>query len=166
MLESSTPRSYAKLPHTIPTLTTLAHERLRRAIDVYENDLEQEIDKICPPRKVRSFRLIRFRDVQPCDSTIKRATCVNKEVTSPSRSPPLSLGQGLSRKRAACRRSLLLHVWDIDKLSGGKDALILGHKYCVTNLIPTQKGAWMGGPDTETDVYLATTLDTRWSEMV
>lgn len=165
MLEASSPRSYIKLSHTIPTLTTLAHERLHRALDAYENELEQEIDKICPPRKVRSFRLVRFRDVQPCDNTIRHSFRVEEDVKGLSQSPPLSLGQGLSKKRAACRRSLLLHIWDIDKMSGGKDALALGHKYRVTNLIPTQKGAWMGGPDTETDVYLATTRDTSWGKL-
>lgn len=162
MLESSTPASYAKVPHTIPTLTSLAHERYRRAIDQHEYEMEQETDKICPPRKVRSFRLIRFRDVQPCDVAIKLESGEGSEET---RKPPVELGQGLSEKRSACRRSLLLHVWDVDKMQGGKNAFVVGQKYRVSNLSPTQRGAWVGGPNAETDVYLTTRRDTKWTKL-
>ncbi|KAF8167376.1 hypothetical protein B0H34DRAFT_14333 [Crassisporium funariophilum] len=100
------------------------------------DEIEQELKTLCPPREVRSFRMLIMQDA--------RTT------------------------RRPANRTVQVTVWDVLNLQlaeGGRaGSFECGQRFLVTNLIPTQMGAWM---DCEpgSEVYLSTRRDTRWTKI-
>jgi breast cancer 2 susceptibility protein len=88
---------------------------------------------ICPPREVRNFRVLIVKDAR-------------------------------TQRRPSHRRAQIT-VWDVLSLllsegcEGGN--FHEGQRFKVTNLMPTQQGAWMDR-DKGSEVYLCTRRDSRW----
>jgi breast cancer 2 susceptibility protein len=95
--------------------------------------ITQELDWALPLRVVRNFRV-------------------------------LVVGDAETRRRPGTRTAQLT-VWDVLSIThseGGKaGAFEEGQKFRVTNLVPTQKGAWMGR-EPGAQVFLTTRRDSRW----
>ncbi|PWN39841.1 hypothetical protein IE81DRAFT_294234 [Ceraceosorus guamensis] len=125
----------------LSALAELAANRLEDLKRQAQVELETRLARICPPRRSRSFRIIRFRDAgaEPVDR------------------PDVWKG-----RRPRSKRGVQLTVWDVEQLN--ELGLELGKRYCVTNLVPTQKHAWRG-PDDDADAFLATRRETRWQKM-
>ncbi|TRM66012.1 hypothetical protein BD626DRAFT_546395 [Schizophyllum amplum] len=99
-------------------------------------DIEKELQTTCPPRSVRSFRIIVGRDART------------------QRKPAYRIAQ--------------ITVWDVMNLAlyeGKQEGTIeIGHRFLVTNLMPSAQSAWMGNePDAE--IYLSSRRDTRWTRL-
>lgn len=125
---------------------------MRRAESVgadCRQDLERELQRQCPPRKVRSFRVCRFVDDADPPTGDQAQTNVNNFNSRPS-------------LRRRCQRTVQLTVWDVDALPEGM--LEQGGAYMVTNLLPSQRTAWRG-PDVDADVFLSTRRDTKWKRI-
>ncbi|KAJ1600303.1 hypothetical protein NDA14_005557 [Ustilago hordei] len=111
--------------------------------------LAADLDRACPPRKVREFRVVRFRDARlppPCPPTAAAASAT------------ASAGAGGAKKRNPHARTVQLTVWDAAQLG---EELQEGRRFCVTNLTPSSKSAWRK-PDEVADVFLSTRRDTKW----
>ncbi|KAH8102418.1 hypothetical protein BXZ70DRAFT_928500 [Cristinia sonorae] len=98
------------------------------------DNMERELNQSCPPRQVRSFRVL----------------VVHSHV------PP-------SSSRTHTRRAQLT-VWDIDQLQmeeGESEGIKPGQRFMVTNLVPTQMRSWTG-VEGDGYVFLSTRRDSRW----
>ncbi|KAG1885542.1 hypothetical protein F4604DRAFT_1726659 [Suillus subluteus] len=120
------------------SLAVHIREKLLRDREAVAGDIERELLDKCPPREVRSFRVI-----------------IVKDAYTPTR------GGDNGRKAQ-------LTVWDVLNLSIAEGSQAgefkLGQKFLVTNLMPKQVSAWMDrGPGSE--VYLATTKNSRWKRL-
>ncbi|KAF7436471.1 hypothetical protein PC9H_003304 [Pleurotus ostreatus] len=111
-------------------------ERIGKEREAATDEMERELDSICPPRNVRNFRVLEVQD-----------TC--------------------TRRRPA-NRTAQLTAWDVLKLTfsegGEAGSFQVGQRFQVTNLVPSQRSAWM---DLEPGsmVYLSTRNDTRWTKL-
>ncbi|SPC64345.1 probable Rad51-associated protein Brh2 [Ustilago sp. UG-2017b] len=111
--------------------------------------LGADLDRACPPRKVREFRVVRFRDARlPPPSP----------PTAAAASASASAGAGGAKKRNPHARTVQLTVWDAAQLG---EELQEGRRFWVTNLTPSSKSAWRK-PDEAADVFLSTRRDTKW----
>ncbi|RDB29022.1 Breast cancer type 2 susceptibility [Hypsizygus marmoreus] len=97
-------------------------------------DLENEVKSICPPREVRSFRILIVQDA----CTQRRPANRNAQLTVWD-----VLNLSLSEGSAA-------------------GAFEAGQRYMVTNLMPTQQTAWMDC-EPGSEVFLSTRRDSRWT---
>ncbi|SPO26377.1 related to Brh2 - Rad51-associated protein Brh2 [Ustilago trichophora] len=107
------------------------------------------LDRLCPPRKVREFRVVSFRDARlpPPPSTPTAAAAIANA----------SAGAG-GKKKNPHARTVHLTVYDAAQLG---DELQEGRRFWVTNLMPTSKSSWRG-PDDDAVVSLSTRRDTKW----
>lgn len=126
---------------TVPWLHSMAKAALV-AEDAGAARLDAHLDRLCPPRKVRGFRVVRFRDARLPELP----------------APPATNAGAAAKKRNAHARTVQLTVWDAAQLG---DELQEGRRFWVTNLVPTSKTAWRK-PDEAADVFLATRRDTKW----
>ncbi|KAI0297548.1 hypothetical protein B0F90DRAFT_1738028 [Multifurca ochricompacta] len=117
-------------------LARFARERAEREREALELGLERELQSACPPREVRSFRVLMMRDARA--------------------------------KRRPAHRVVELTVWEVlslafDGVTAGqfKD----GQRFQVTNLLPTQKNAWMDRHAEGSHVYLSTSKTSRWTKL-
>ncbi|KAF5313184.1 hypothetical protein D9619_002620 [Psilocybe cf. subviscida] len=111
-----------------------------RARERVSEDVEKEMMSICPPRNVRSFRVLIVEDART------------------SRRPKNRVAQ-LTMWDAAG-----LSLDDDNGGGGGGAAFAAGQRFTVTNLIPQQLSAWMDcAPGSE--VYLSTRKDSRWTRI-
>ncbi|KAH9964099.1 hypothetical protein BC827DRAFT_49058 [Russula dissimulans] len=116
-------------------LARFARGRAEEEHEAMEKGFERELQAACPPREVRSFRVLLMRDA-----------CAT---------------------RRPARRMVELTVWDVLQL--GLDGTPEGHfkegqSFQVTNLLPTQKNAWMDRGVEGAHVYLSTSKTSRWNK--
>ncbi|KAH9980761.1 hypothetical protein BJV74DRAFT_897318 [Russula compacta] len=117
-------------------LARYARDRAEQEREALELELERELQSACPPREVRSFRVLLMRD------------------THATRRPALRLAE--------------LTVWDVLTLTfeGARAGHFKeGQSFQVTNLIPTQKNAWMDRSVEGARVYLSTSKISRWTKL-
>ncbi|KAL1737877.1 hypothetical protein HDZ31DRAFT_51742, partial [Schizophyllum fasciatum] len=99
-------------------------------------DIEKELETLCPPRNVRSFRVVVGRDARV--------------------------------RRKPANRTAQITVWDVMNLAlyeGRPEGTIeVGHRFLVTNLMPSAQSAWMGN-EPNAEIYLSTRRDTRWTRL-
>ncbi|KXN88856.1 hypothetical protein AN958_06726, partial [Leucoagaricus sp. SymC.cos] len=115
-------------------------QHARRCMDLEReragDEITKELEETCPRRNVRSFRVIVVEDSQTC--------------------------------RRPANRYAQLTVWDVLSLTlseGAKPGAIEpGGRFLITNLVPQQQGAWMGNQP-NSQIFLATTRNTRWREL-
>ncbi|KAH9958901.1 hypothetical protein BGW80DRAFT_1372376 [Lactifluus volemus] len=117
-------------------LARFARERAEQERESLELGIERELQSTCPPREVRNFRVLLMRDAR---------------VT-----------------RRPARRLVELTVWEV--LSLAFDGAPVGQfkegqRFQVTNLLPTQKTAWMDRGVDDSHVYLSTSKISRWSKL-
>ncbi|KAL1737489.1 hypothetical protein EV714DRAFT_241592 [Schizophyllum commune] len=100
------------------------------------DDMEKELAETCPPRNVRSFRVIVGRDAR----TNRKPANRNAQIT-------------------------VWDVMNLALYEGRPEGTIeVGHRFLITNLMPSAQSAWMGNePDAE--IYLSTRRDTRWTRL-
>ncbi|PWN51143.1 hypothetical protein IE53DRAFT_314445 [Violaceomyces palustris] len=138
----------------LPFLVQAARQKcyFEREDDGYA--LEAELSKLCPPRKVRNFRVVKFRDARlpPPATNLSNSESRMKLKEGDDEAP------GTMDKRRRSLRTVQLTVWDAINLG---DGLEVGRRYIVTNLVPTQKSSWRGS-DVEADIFLSTRRDTKW----
>ncbi|KAG0700654.1 hypothetical protein DFH29DRAFT_930783 [Suillus ampliporus] len=120
------------------SLAAHIREKLLRDREAVAGDIERELQSKCPAREVRNFRVVIVGDAYAYTRGGKDG------------------------------RKAQLTVWDVLNLSiaeGSKAGEFkVGQKFLVTNLMPKQMSAWMDrGPGSE--VYLATTKNTRWKRL-
>ncbi|KAJ3508616.1 hypothetical protein NLJ89_g5662 [Agrocybe chaxingu] len=95
--------------------------------------IEKELQIICPPREVRSFRLLTVQDARTSRRPANRmAQLTVWDVLS------LNLDEGSKAGSFEC-----------------------GQRYLATNLVPTSPNAWMD-TQPGSEIYLSTRRDTRW----
>lgn len=118
-------------------LAKYIRERLMRDREAIDDEIEQELQKTFPPREVRNFRVLIVRDAY-------------------------------SNRRPSHRQAQLT-VWDALSLShseGSKaGSFEAGQKFMVTNLMPTQPNAWMNRDEVDSEVYLSSRRDSRWTSL-
>ncbi|KAI0253208.1 hypothetical protein BJV78DRAFT_220331 [Lactifluus subvellereus] len=117
-------------------LARFTRERAEQERETSELGIERELQSACPLREVRSFRVLLMRDA--------RTT------------------------RRPARRVVELTVWDV--LSLTFDGAPAGHfkdgqRFQITNLLPTQKNAWMDRGLEDSHVYLSTSKISRWTKL-
>ncbi|KAF8625213.1 hypothetical protein AX15_005515 [Amanita polypyramis BW_CC] len=98
--------------------------------------IERELQKLCPPRDVRSFRVVVVQDACTRRRPANRVAQITVwDVLK------LSFEEG-----------------------GSKGPFEAGQRYLVTNLIPTQQKAWMNR-EPGSEIFLSTRRDSRWSRL-
>ncbi|GAC95188.1 hypothetical protein PHSY_002763 [Pseudozyma hubeiensis SY62] len=112
--------------------------------------LGAELDRICPPRKVRDFRIVKFRDA--------RLPPPPPPASFSAAAQQASVNGSATKKKNPYARTVQLTVRDAARLG---DELREGRRFLVTNLVPMSKSAWRK-PDDEAEVYLTTRRDTKW----
>ncbi|CAL1694441.1 unnamed protein product [Somion occarium] len=99
--------------------------------------IDQELNAVCPPRQVRNFRVIQVHDAQ-------------------------------SFRRPAVRTAQIT-VWNVLELHVSEGAAAgsfsPGQRFMITNVIPSQKGAWGKDPDEASMIYLVTRKDSRFTRI-
>ncbi|SPO26675.1 related to Brh2 - Rad51-associated protein Brh2 [Ustilago trichophora] len=111
--------------------------------------LAAALDRLCPPRKVREFRVVSFRDARlppPPPTSTAAAAIVNASASAGG------------KKKNPHARTVHLTVYDAAQLG---DELQEGRRFWVTNLMPTSKSSWRK-PDDDAVVSLSTRRDTKW----
>jgi len=98
------------------------------------DEIEQELKTICPPREVRSFRILVVQDARTIRRPANRTALLTVWNVL-----QLNLAEGSSPGSFDC-----------------------GQRFLVTNLLPIQHGAWMDC-EPGSEVYLSTRQDTRWT---
>jgi len=114
--------------------------RIRRHVELgrqnMADDIERELQDICRPRDVRSFRVLAVQDActlrRPANRTAQMTVW---DVLS------LSLDEGSKAGDFAC-----------------------GQRYLAVNLMPTSQSAWMDC-ESGSEIYLSTRRDTRWTRL-
>jgi len=117
-------------------LARFARERAEQEREALEQGLERELQSACPPREVRNFRVLLMRDART--------------------------------DRRPAHRVVELTVWDVLSLGFdgvGAGHLVEGQRFQVTNLLPTQKNAWMDRGIEGAHVYLSTSKTSRWIKL-
>ncbi|KAJ8593227.1 hypothetical protein M405DRAFT_786267 [Rhizopogon salebrosus TDB-379] len=120
------------------SLATFIREKLLRDREAVAEEIERELQTKCPPREVRNFRVIIVKDAYP------------------------------GTRGGNDSRQAQLTVWDVLNLTIAEGSntgdFKVGQRFLVTNLLPKQMSAWMKrGPGSE--VYLATTKNTKWKRL-
>lgn len=134
----------------VPWLHNLAKSALLQEDGIRGSSLSAELDRLCPPRKVREFRVVKFRDARLPPQP--PATCLSTKTQQVG-------GSGATSKRKnAYARAVQLTVRDAAQLG---DELREGRRFLVTNLVPMSKSAWRK-PDDQAEVFLSTRRDTKW----
>ncbi|SNX85036.1 related to Rad51-associated protein Brh2 [Melanopsichium pennsylvanicum] len=110
--------------------------------------LAGKLDRLCPPRKVREFRVVRFRDARL--PPLPRSSAVTAQGNGNV--------SGAKRPKNPYARSVQLTIWDAAQLG---DELQEGRRFLVTNLVPSSKSSWRKADDVG-DVFLSTRRDTKW----
>ncbi|KAK2461438.1 hypothetical protein APHAL10511_005901 [Amanita phalloides] len=111
----------------------IALEKEKEAIG---GQIERELQNSCPPRDVRSFRVVVAQDAR----TRRRPANRMAQIT-------------------------VWDVLGISFEEGGaRGAFSVGQRYLVTNLIPTQQSAWMNC-EPGSEIYLSTKRDSRWTRL-
>ncbi|KAJ3837344.1 hypothetical protein F5878DRAFT_219187 [Lentinula raphanica] len=117
-------------------LARYIRERIERDHERVKDELEKEVDEICPRRNIRSFRVLIALD------------------SSTSRFPANRTAQ-----------LTIWDVMDLrlteDKPQGYFE---VGWRCRVTNLVPTSKAAWMGN-EPGAQIFLVSTRASRWQRM-
>jgi len=98
------------------------------------DEIEQELKTICPPREVRSFRILVVQDARTIRRPANRTALLTVWNVL-----QLNLAEGSSPGSFQC-----------------------GQRFLVTNLLPIQHSAWMDC-EPGSEVYLSTRQDTRWT---
>ncbi|KAL4253568.1 Breast cancer type 2 susceptibility protein [Abortiporus biennis] len=122
-------------------------DKCKRDREKMSDDLERDLNALCPPRQVRNFRVIEVQD-----STISSTYSSNS---------------------SSAHLKAQLTVWDALSFntSAEEDGLLIkeGQRFIVTNLLPTQPGSWRrksgsgsGGGGGIEILYLMTRRDTKW----
>ncbi|KZV70991.1 hypothetical protein PENSPDRAFT_578564 [Peniophora sp. CONT] len=99
-------------------------------------ELERELAKECPPRNVRSFRVLFMKDAK----TDRRPARRTAEIT-------------------------VWDVLSLAFEEGRQGHFAEGQRFLVSNLQPNQAGAWMSTRDEDSHVYLRTVKGTRWTKL-
>ncbi|KAI0059444.1 hypothetical protein BV25DRAFT_1901580 [Artomyces pyxidatus] len=117
-------------------LARYINERIEKEQETMNEDIERYLKDLVPPRDVRSFRILLLKDA----------------VTS----------------RRPANRIVELTVWNVLNLSfdeGHKPGYFKeGQRFRITNLIPSQKSAWMDA-SVDSHIYLSTSRGTRWTKV-
>jgi len=119
-------------------LARLIREKVLKEREQSRDEFESELNSLCPPRQVRSFRVIVTRDAR----TVRKSTNRAAQIT-------------------------VWDVMNVVLKEGGKPGDFReGQTFMVTNLIPSQQSAWMA-PDSDggSEIYLSTRKDSRWTLM-
>ncbi|EKM84055.1 hypothetical protein AGABI1DRAFT_104048 [Agaricus bisporus var. burnettii JB137-S8] len=99
-------------------------------------EIEKELQTACPPRDVRSFRVIAVEDSQTYRRPANRYVQLTVwDILS------LTLSEGVK-----------------------PGAIEIGSRFMITNLMPQQQGSWMGNKP-NSQIFLATTRSTRWHKL-
>ena len=128
-------------PGILPLVSELLAAAKRQAHALQSTaqaSLEDELNDKCPPRNVRSFRVIKFVDAYP--ELAHDAIALKLATTSTTREAQLT-------------------VWDAVKLEG---ELKVGRQFVVSNLVPTSVGSWRSNDYIDAEVFLATRRDSQW----
>jgi len=140
--ELEDPKKAAKVIASVTTndagwLARFIREKSSRDQEAAGEEIEQELQKIFPPREVRNFRVLAVQDAY-------------------------------SNRRPSHRKAQLT-VWDALNLSHSEGSQAgsfeSGQRFMVTNLIPTQASAWMSHDEADSEVYLSTRRDSRWTRL-
>ncbi|KAF9015700.1 hypothetical protein BDQ17DRAFT_1341502 [Cyathus striatus] len=97
-------------------------------------EIEKELERTCPPRNVRSFRVLVAEDAK----TMRRSSHRNAQLTV---------------------WDVLQWSLSEDQPAGTFE---VGHRYLVTKLNPTHHKAWMGRYEDNAEIYLSTGRNSRW----
>ncbi|KAI9453574.1 hypothetical protein BJY52DRAFT_1288754 [Lactarius psammicola] len=116
-------------------LSRFVQDRVEKERETLELELERELQTACPPREVRSFRVLLMRDARVM--------------------------------RRPAHRVVELTCWDVLSLSF--DGATAGHfkegqRFQITNLLPTQKSAWMDRHAEDSHVYVSSSKISRWTK--
>ncbi|SJX63434.1 probable Brh2-Rad51-associated protein Brh2 [Sporisorium reilianum f. sp. reilianum] len=142
--------------HTIlvPWLHTLAKSAILSEDGLVGSSMGAKLDELCPPRKVREFRVVRLKDAR-----LPPPPPPPTAATSAAAAAAQQAGNGGAKpKKNPHARTVKLTVWDVAQLG---DELREGRRFLVTNLIPASKSAWRK-PDDAGDIFLSTRRDTKW----
>ncbi|KIY53699.1 hypothetical protein FISHEDRAFT_32826, partial [Fistulina hepatica ATCC 64428] len=129
----------AWLAHMIREQTDQERER-------FNEELQKEmqasrmgsVNTACPPRNIRSFRVVVVQDAQTCRRPqIRSAQLTVWDVTT------LELYEGRP-----------------------PGTVEVGHRFLITNLMPIQQSSWMDSSEPGAEIYLATRRDSRWRRIV
>uniref|UniRef100_V5GGE5 BRCA2 OB1 domain-containing protein n=2 Tax=Kalmanozyma brasiliensis (strain GHG001) TaxID=1365824 RepID=V5GGE5_KALBG len=129
----------------VPWLHNLAKGAILAGEGMGGSRLSEDLDKLCPPRKVREFRVVKFRDARLPPPPPAAAQQSNGNGAGPKKKNPYA-------------REVLLTVYDAGKLG---DELREGRRFLVTNLMPSERSAWRKA-DEAADISLCTRRDTKW----
>ncbi|KAF9502328.1 hypothetical protein BDN71DRAFT_1378343 [Pleurotus eryngii] len=111
-------------------------ERIGKEREAATDEMERELDSICPPRNVRNFRVLEVQD-----------TCTRRRPAN--RTAQLTAWD----------------VLKLTFSEGGEaGSFQVGQRFQVANLIPCQRSAWMDR-ESGSMVYLSTRNDTRWRKL-
>ncbi|KAI0785380.1 hypothetical protein BC629DRAFT_1700031 [Irpex lacteus] len=126
---------------TTPTeagwLARAIKEKCEKDRECMHEDVTRELDALCPPRQVRSFRVLVVRDA----TTHRRPARRTAQVT--------------------VWDVLTAYVDEYGVPGQFKE----GQRFVVTNLVPTQGSAWMDPRAEEGVIYLASRRDTKWRKV-
>lgn len=95
------------MTHLLPPLLKLAKDELLSARELACQDVQAKVDRLCPPRQVRSFCQVRLQDA---------STLSNKRLGS---------------KLSHCKRSVQLRIWDISSIDPDTRPKV-GERYVVS----------------------------------
>lgn len=111
-------------------------ERIEKERETMVDDIERDLKEICPPRDVRSFRVLFMKDA----CTSRKPANLIVEVT-------------------------VWDVLNLQFDEGKKPGHFKeGERFLVTNLLPLQQSAWMHRAQVDGHIYLATRRDSRWTK--
>lgn len=99
-------------------------------------EIARELEATCPPRDIRSFRVIIVEDSR----TYRRPAHRHAQLTVWD-ALTLTLSEGAK-----------------------PGAIDVGNHFRITNLIPQQQGAWMGNQP-NSQIFLATTRASQWRKL-
>ncbi|TKY84780.1 hypothetical protein EX895_005860 [Sporisorium graminicola] len=135
----------------VPWLHNFAKSAILNEDGLTGSRMIAKLDEMCPPRKVREFRVVRLKDARlpPPVPQAPGSAGTAQQAGNP--------GARL-QKRNPHARTVKLNVWDAAELG---DELREGRRFLVTNLVPASKSAWRK-PDDEGDIFLSTRRDTKW----
>ncbi|KAE8226243.1 hypothetical protein CF319_g1153 [Tilletia indica] len=132
----------------IHSLSTKLRARAQQDREDAVLEAQRKVQELCPPRRTRSFRVIRFVDAAA-------AIALDGEGGGG--------GAGGQKKLKRSKRTVQLTLWDAAELEE-KVELVEGGRYLVFNLQPIFKQSWRGA-DVAADVYLCTRRNTTWKKV-
>ncbi|KAF9074882.1 hypothetical protein BDP27DRAFT_1316125 [Rhodocollybia butyracea] len=117
-------------------LARYIRERLEKDQERVRDELEKEVNELCPPRVIRSFRVIGIQDSRTSKFPANRTA-------------QLTIWDVVDLRLAE------------DKPRGYFE---VGWRCLVTNLMPSSKKAWMGH-ERGSEIYLVTTRASKWQKL-